>query len=249
MHSTVCLVPREVDVFHAVFACGQNSRMNLQRFEKDITIHWDPVHDKSWQAVLQTIVTLRPRFSVLENTMGLWFLSCKSAKVSRVGSISKVGMLPLLWCRLRAGGENNAPALQTNLQQLRSVPGVSVGVAQLSAHPLPTSRERLIIYASCDSAVTGESLAKECESLAAKVKEAFPQHHLSTVFKGSAGDRAAPRLLTAEEEAADKRDYYKYFSSAVDKAFRKNRLPSDLSLPMMEDRPSFRHEALAGKSP
>ena len=178
---------------------------------------------------IASFVTLRPRFSVLENTTGLRFHSCKSAEVSRVGSIIKVNMLPLLCCRLRAGGENNAPALQTNLQQLRSVSGVSVGVAQLSAHPLPTSRERLIIYVSCDSAVTGESLAKECESLAAKVKGAFPQHHLSTVFKGSAGDRAEPRVLTAEEEATDKRDYYKYFSSAVDKAFRKNRLPPQVA--------------------
>ena len=80
VHNDLCEVPRELDVFHAGFACCQNSRMNPERFTRDITIDRDPVHDKSWQAVLKTISTLRPRFSILENTTGLKLLNRKSLR-------------------------------------------------------------------------------------------------------------------------------------------------------------------------
>ena len=125
---------------------------------------------------------------------------------------------------------------------------VTVGVAQLNAHPLATSRERLIIYVSCDPLITGERLAQECESLAAKVREACPQHHLSTVLTQSQGSRAKETELSATDEAKEKARYYTAFAAALDKAVKKARLPTDLSLPPMESRPSCRHAALACRS-
>lgn len=121
----------------------------------------------------------------------------------------------------------------------------------LSAHPLPTERERVIIYV-CFNGHDADAMAKEVDSLANRAQEEVPRHHLSTFLEAPAASQSSPpeaRQPRAGVDAANSDAAYSAaFAAALAKAIKKGRLSEDVAPPEMRLRPSFTDAALTAKS-
>ena len=80
------------------------------------------------------------------------------------------------------------------------------------------------------------------------------RHHLDTCLVAHASATSQqeggsnPLETTASDDAQDAAAYFQYFSSGLEKAFKKGRLPPGFKVVPREERPSCKHIALQKKS-
>ncbi|CAL1132404.1 unnamed protein product [Cladocopium goreaui] len=232
VHARMCVVPSSVaggedDLYQSSFVCHWNSIQNPKRFQHDVT----QIAQPTWEATRADIAARRPLYALLENVTGLQRDP-----------------------ELAAGGGNGEPALNHCLQQLREIPGYTVHSCEATAHPLPADRNRCLIFLSRSEQHPAEVLFQEFESLQSSVKLNMRRHHLDTCLVAHASATSQqeggsnPLETTASDDAQDAAAYFQYFSSGLEKAFKKGRLPPGFKVVPREERPSCKHIALQKKS-
>jgi len=111
-----------------------------------------------------------------------------------------------------------------------------------------------LIFLSRSEQHPAEVLFQEFESLQSSVKLNMRRHHLDTCLVAHASATSQqeggsnPLETTASDDAQDAAAYFQYFSSGLEKAFKKGRLPPGFKVVPREERPSCKHIALQKKS-
>ena len=111
-----------------------------------------------------------------------------------------------------------------------------------------------MIFLSRSEQHPAEVPCQEFESLQSSVKLNMRRHHLDTCLVAHASATSQqeggsdPLEATASDDAQDAAAYFQYFSSGLDKAFKKGRLPPGVKVVPREERPSCKHVALQKKS-
>ena len=156
---------------------------------------------------------------------------------------------------MASGGGNMTPAINPLLEDIRrKVPQCTVAWCNLTAFPLPTDRQRIVIVVSTDSSHPADSLIREMTELHERIKQQMPGHRVAC-FLGRAPKPGTSKLTDtkvgksatvaeAQAEACKEASYHGAFSKALEKAVSKNRVPSDLRIPLLDARPSKTDGAL-----
>jgi hypothetical protein len=221
----MCPVPvKDEDLYQAGFACCPFSQQNAARFSKDVIAEKHPVHDVSYQAVKGHMSARMPKYSIIENSSGMF---------------------------MARGGGVASRASDHVIAEFNEIPGQTAAHSSGNAHPLPTARPRFLAYTSRDEHNPASLLAKEHAELQKIVESNMPQHELA----GSvSSDRHGPtslspdRQVSGQKESHDAAAYHKHLATALDAAIAKGRLPKDVKLPPLAQRPSLCHAALKEKA-